>query len=110
MQEIPWNDKTIKKYNDKEQKFLREEVLLKAPMMTTDPNYFPAKFIGCINTEYEKAEVVLTSANFTSNHFGKFKSGGQNYDSISYHDMSAEDFKTRFIYPLTRFEKKPQCQ
>ena len=75
-------------------------------MMTTDPNYFHAKFIGCINTEYEKAEVVLTSANFTSNHFGKFKSGGQNYDSISYHDMSAEDFKTRFIYPLTRLEKK----
>lgn len=98
-------EESITTYNAEEQKFLREEVLLKAPM-TTGPNYFHAKFIGCINTENEKAEVLLTSANFTSNHFSRYRKGGQNYESISYHDMSAEDFKTRFIDPLTMLEEK----
>ena len=99
---------TINKYDlfpEKQTLFLRE-VLLKAPEMTTKPNYFHAKFIGCINTENEKAEVLLTSANFTGDHLDKFtykytRETGQNYESISYHDMSAYDFMRRFIEPLS---------
>ena len=96
---------TIEDYTPEEQMFLRENVFFKAPMITTDTNYFHAKFIGCINTENKKAEVLLTSANFTSNHFGPFRRARQNYESISYHDMSAKDFIKRFIQPLTSLEE-----
>ena len=98
-------EEAIKEYDAEKQELLRKEVLLKAPVMTTDPKYFHAKFIGCINTENEKAEVLLTSANCTSHHFSKFFTGGENYESISYHDMSAENFKTRIIYNLIKLEK-----
>ena len=97
---------TIKKCRSEERMFLLQNVFFKAPPMTTKGDYFHAKFIGCINTENEKAEVLLTSANFTSYHFSEFSNERQNYESISYHDMSAEDFKTRFIHPLTRLEEK----
>lgn len=104
---------TIDKYKlfPEKQTLFCKEVLLKAPDMTTRPNYFHAKFIGCINTENEKAEVLLTSANFTGDHFDEFTyrnsdETGQNYESIAYHDMSAEEFMRNFIKPMTRFEKR----
>lgn len=92
------------------QALLRDKVLSKAPEMTTRPSNFHAKFIGCINTENEKAEVLLTSANFTGDHFDEFTyknsvETGQNYESIAYHDMSAADFMRNFIEPMTGLQK-----
>lgn len=87
----------IVNYNPEEQKLLCKQVHSKAHVITTKPENFHAKFIGCINMENEKAEVLLTSAYFTSD---------QNYKSITYHDMSADDFR-RFIEPMTKLEKHP---
>ena len=99
---------TIENYrsNPEKQSLLRDKVQPKVPEMTTSPNYFHAKFIGCVNKENEKAEVLLTSANFTGDHFDEFTNEntnvtGQNYESIAYHDMSADDFMRKFIQPLS---------
>lgn len=100
-------ERIINRYNDDEQNFLRENVLSNAPEMATHHGYFHAKFIGCVNTETQKAEVLLTSANFNSQSFTDFGDNVQNFETIVYHDMSANEFNTRLIQPLIRLEQHP---
>ena len=94
-------------YPTRDQNFLRENVLSNAPEMATHHGYFHAKFIGCVNIETEKAEVLLTSANFNSQSFSDFGDNVQNFETIVYHDMSANEFNTRLIQPLIRLEQHP---
>ncbi|XP_062574009.1 uncharacterized protein LOC134235860 [Saccostrea cucullata] len=56
---------------------------------------FHAKFIGCTDGK-GGAEVMVTSANFTADHFKH-----HNTESVAYHTMSEADFIHRFIKPLT---------
>lgn len=60
--------------------------------------YFNAKFIAC--THGEKAEVLVTSANFTGDHFDE-----ESYESVVYHKMEKKEFHERFIEPLEKFSK-----
>lgn len=55
--------------------------------------YFHAKFIGC-TCEYS-AEVLVTSANFSDNHFDI-----ENEESVVYFTMTKEQFVERFVNPL----------
>lgn len=61
--------------------------------------YFHSKFIGCIYKE--KAEVLVTSANFTSFHFDI-----ENYESVVYHEMTKAEFIERFLVPLGSITEK----
>lgn len=54
---------------------------------------FHSKFIGCIYKE--RAEVLVTSANFTNFHFDM-----KNYESVVYHEMTKDKFLERFIEPM----------
>lgn len=59
----------------------------------TSSNYFHGKFIGC-TCEYS-AEVLVTSANFTDNHFDI-----ENEESVVYFRMTKKQFVERFVNPL----------
>lgn len=56
---------------------------------------FHCKFIGCTDGQ-GGAEVLVTSANFTADHFKH-----HNAESAVYHTMSEADFIQRFIRPLS---------
>lgn len=83
-----------KDYSD----FIDEKITSKI-FKTTGSNYFHAKLFGC--TYEENAEVVVTSANFTDNHFDS-----KNYDSVVYHTMTKKEFLDRFINPLKSISAK----
>lgn len=56
---------------------------------------FHAKFIGCTDGK-GGAEVLVTSANFTADHFEH-----HNLESVVFHKMSEADFIHKFIHPLS---------
>ncbi|XP_078339721.1 uncharacterized protein LOC144627240 [Crassostrea virginica] len=64
-------------------------------------NYFHEKFIACVNSKTSTAEVLLTSANFNTNHLTRWENGKCNHDSVAYHLISKEKFYKNFINPLT---------
>lgn len=72
-------------------------------MKIVKQNFFTAKFIGC--THGEKAEVLVTSANFTGNHFDK-----HNLDFVEYQKMEKEEFHKRFIDPIKSLSVKLEKQ
>lgn len=61
------------------------------------PTHFHAKFIGC--TCKHKAEVLVTSANFSDSHFDI-----DNYESVLYYKMTKEQFCERFVKDLESLE------
>lgn len=65
-----------------------EKIFLQMPRKN-----FHSKFIGCIYKE--RAEVLVTSANFTNFHFGI-----KNYESVVYHEMTKAEFIERFLVPF----------
>lgn len=70
-------------------------------------NYFHAKFIACVNTKTDEAEVLLTSANFNETHFCEWKNGQCNRDSLGYHHgISRDDFEENLISPIELLQKK----
>lgn len=75
-------------------KTIFEKIFLQMPQ-----KYFHSKFIGCIYKE--KAEVLVTSANFTSFHFDI-----ENYESVVYHEMTKAEFIERFLVPLGSITEK----
>lgn len=56
--------------------------------------HFHAKFIGCVYNN-NTARVLVTSANFNSDHFGF-----ANREWVVCHEMSGHEFEKRFIDPL----------
>lgn len=60
------------------------------PKSTTN---FHAKFIGCV--QFDKARVLVTSANFTDQHFDY-----GNLETVVCHEMEALDFRKGIITPL----------
>ena len=97
---------TIGNYSTREKKVLGKTVLSKVWEVKTEISYFHAKFIGCVNTETREAEVLLTSANFTKDHFKKYSGGKQNNESLSYHKMETAEFRKRFIEPMKEIYKE----
>lgn len=75
-------------------KTIFEKIFLQMPQ-----KYFHSKFIGCIYKE--KAEVLVTSANFTSFHFDI-----ENYESVVYHETTKAEFIERFLVPLGSITEK----
>lgn len=69
-------------------KTIFEKIFLQKPQKR-----FHSKFIGCIYKE--RAEVLVTSANFTGWHFD-----AHNYESAVYHEMTRAEFIKRFIKPF----------
>lgn len=57
------------------------------------PKNFHAKFIGCVHSF--EARVLVTSANFTDQHFDY-----ENLETVVCHEMDALDFVKRIITPL----------
>lgn len=60
------------------------------PKSTTN---FHAKFIGCVH--FDKARVLVTSANFTDQHYDY-----GNLETVVCHEMVALDFGKRIIIPF----------
>nr|XP_022293177.1 uncharacterized protein LOC111103887 [Crassostrea virginica] len=60
---------------------------------------FHAKFIGCTDG-MGGAEVLVTSANFTADHFKH-----HNLESVVFHKMSEANFTQEFILPLSASQK-----
>lgn len=56
---------------------------------------FHAKFIGCTDGK-GRAEVLMTSANFSADHFKH-----NNLESVVYHTMTEAEFIHKFINPLS---------
>lgn len=54
---------------------------------------FQCKFIACINNG--KVKVLQTSANFHADHFVK-----DNVDTVSFHQMTKDEFHQRFLKPI----------
>lgn len=77
-------------------KTIFEKIFLQMPQ-----KYFHSKFIGC--TYKERAEVLITSANFTGSHFNI-----ENYESVVYHEMTKAEFIERFLVPLGSITEKDQ--
>ena len=94
---------TIAEYSDNAKTILKEKVFTKARGIDKKNNCFHAKFVGCVNNETEEAEILMTSANFTKQHFYWFdKDAGKcNRESLSHHEMSKAEFERKFINPVT---------
>ena len=79
-----------------------EKVLPNIIKIKGETNYFHAKFIACVNKR--KAEVLLTSANFSKTHFSVWEDGRYNHESLGYHRMSKKKFIDNLLLPIEQLQ------
>ncbi|KAK3093344.1 hypothetical protein FSP39_014291 [Pinctada imbricata] len=80
------------KFTVAEKMVIKKEIINK--MVCDFTSRFHCKFIACVK-EDNSAEVLVTSANFTRQHFNC-----SNAESVFYQDMTVEQFRSRFLQPL----------
>ena len=90
----------MEQFRGHDKQIIEEKVLVNIKAIEKEKMNFHVKFIGCVNTETANAEVLLTSANFTTQRFKAWKGTKTNHDSLSYHKMSKAEFEQKFIDPI----------